>query len=78
MVVIMPQGTIPRGQAFFDPELKGRWGAARLAAMTGAPVDPGRPVGHREGVAPQRAAAAAAERHRPARRAGARGRGRSS
>ena len=32
VVAIMPQGTIPRGQAFFDTELKGRWGAARLAA----------------------------------------------
>jgi putative phosphoserine phosphatase / 1-acylglycerol-3-phosphate O-acyltransferase len=40
MVVIMPQGTIPRGRAFFDPELKGRWGAARLAALSGAPVIP--------------------------------------
>lgn len=40
MVAIMPQGTIPRGLAFFDPVLKGRWGAARLAAMTGAPVIP--------------------------------------
>ena len=40
MVAIMPQGTIPRGKAFFDPKLKGRWGAARLAAMTGAPVIP--------------------------------------
>src|SRR5204863_1272713 len=39
-VAIMPQGTIPRGRAFFDPELKGRWGAARLAAMTKAPVVP--------------------------------------
>jgi putative phosphoserine phosphatase/1-acylglycerol-3-phosphate O-acyltransferase len=37
---MMPQGTIPRGPAFFDPVLKGRWGAARLAAMTGAPVIP--------------------------------------
>jgi putative phosphoserine phosphatase/1-acylglycerol-3-phosphate O-acyltransferase len=36
----MPQGTIPRGRAFFDPKLKGRWGAARLAALTGAPVIP--------------------------------------
>ena len=36
----MPQGTIPRGEAFFDPVLKGRYGAARLAAMTGAPVIP--------------------------------------
>ena len=37
---MMPEGTIPRGKAFFDPVLKGRWGAARLAAMTGAPVIP--------------------------------------
>jgi putative phosphoserine phosphatase/1-acylglycerol-3-phosphate O-acyltransferase len=40
MVGVMPQGTIPRGPAFFDPKLKGRWGAARLAAMTKAPVVP--------------------------------------
>jgi len=40
MVAIMPQGTIPRGRAFFDPKLKGRWGAARLAALTGAPDIP--------------------------------------
>ncbi len=40
LVAIMPQGTFPRGHAFFDPELKGRWGAARLAAETRAPVIP--------------------------------------
>ncbi len=40
LVALMPQGTIPRGPAFFDPELKGRWGAARLAAATRAPVVP--------------------------------------
>jgi len=40
LVALMPQGTIPRGPAFFDPVLKGRWGAAKLAAMTGAPVIP--------------------------------------
>jgi putative phosphoserine phosphatase/1-acylglycerol-3-phosphate O-acyltransferase len=40
MVAIMPQGTIPRGRAFFDPALKGRWGAARLAVLAGAPVIP--------------------------------------
>ena len=57
LVAMMPQGTIPRGQAFFDPVLKGRWGAARLAAMTQRAGDPGRPVGHRAGVAAQRAAA---------------------
>ena len=40
MVALMPQGTIPRGRAFFDPVLKGRWGAARLAQASGAPVIP--------------------------------------
>src|SRR5436305_287608 len=40
LVALMPQGTIPRGEAFFDPVLKGKWGAARLAAMTRAPVVP--------------------------------------
>jgi putative phosphoserine phosphatase/1-acylglycerol-3-phosphate O-acyltransferase len=40
LVAMMPQGTIPRGKAFFEPELKGRWGAAKLAAMSGAPVIP--------------------------------------
>ena len=40
VVAIMPQGTIPRGPAFFDPELKGRWGVARLAQLTKAPVIP--------------------------------------
>lgn len=40
LVALMPQGTIPRGRAFFDPVLKGRWGAARLAAQTGARVVP--------------------------------------
>lgn len=39
-VVIMPQGTIPRGAAFYDPVLRGRTGAARLAAQTGAPIVP--------------------------------------
>ncbi len=40
LVAVMPQGTIPRGPAFFDPKLRGRWGAARLAQLTGAPVIP--------------------------------------
>jgi putative phosphoserine phosphatase/1-acylglycerol-3-phosphate O-acyltransferase len=40
VVAMMPQGTIPRGEAFFDPVLTGRWGAARLAAATKAPVIP--------------------------------------
>jgi putative phosphoserine phosphatase/1-acylglycerol-3-phosphate O-acyltransferase len=40
IVALMPQGTIPRGEAFFEPTLSGRWGAARLAAATRAPVIP--------------------------------------
>jgi putative phosphoserine phosphatase/1-acylglycerol-3-phosphate O-acyltransferase len=40
LVAIMPQGTIPRGPAFFDPVLRGRWGAARLATLTRVPVIP--------------------------------------
>ncbi len=40
IVFLMPQGTIPRGPAFFEPELKGRWGAARLAHATRVPVIP--------------------------------------
>ena len=40
LVAMMPQGTIPRGREFFNPVLKGRYGAARLAAATGAPVIP--------------------------------------
>ncbi|MGO9558020.1 MAG: HAD-IB family hydrolase [Acidimicrobiales bacterium] len=39
-LAILPQGTIPRGKAFFDPELRGKTGAARLAARTGAQVVP--------------------------------------
>jgi putative phosphoserine phosphatase/1-acylglycerol-3-phosphate O-acyltransferase len=39
-VALMPQGTIPRGRKFFEPKLEGRTGAARLAAMTRAPVIP--------------------------------------
>jgi putative phosphoserine phosphatase / 1-acylglycerol-3-phosphate O-acyltransferase len=40
LVAIMPQGTIPRGEAFFSTELKFRWGASRLAALTKVPVIP--------------------------------------
>lgn len=40
VLIIAPQGTIPRGEEFFDPKLKGKTGAARLAASTGAPVIP--------------------------------------
>jgi putative phosphoserine phosphatase / 1-acylglycerol-3-phosphate O-acyltransferase len=40
VVIVLPQGTIPRAEAFFDPVLHGHTGAARLAAETGAPVIP--------------------------------------
>lgn len=40
VVVVLPQGTIPRGYDFFDPVLKGKTGTARLAASTGATVVP--------------------------------------
>ncbi|HUY86480.1 MAG TPA: HAD-IB family hydrolase [Acidimicrobiales bacterium] len=39
-VGIFPQGTIPRGSAFYETNLIGRTGVARLAAATGAPVVP--------------------------------------
>ncbi len=37
---IFPQGTIPRGEAFFEPKMRGRTGVARLALATDAPVVP--------------------------------------
>lgn len=40
LVAIMPEGTIPRGLAFFEPVLRGRWGAATLAMRTKVPVVP--------------------------------------
>jgi len=40
VVIVLPQGTIPRGQQFFDPTLIGHTGAARLAIETGATVIP--------------------------------------
>jgi putative phosphoserine phosphatase/1-acylglycerol-3-phosphate O-acyltransferase len=40
VVVILPQGTIPRGESFFDTTLVGRRGVAVLARMSGAPVVP--------------------------------------
>jgi putative phosphoserine phosphatase/1-acylglycerol-3-phosphate O-acyltransferase len=40
VVLILPQGTIPRGEAFFDPVLHGKTGAVRLAEATGATLVP--------------------------------------
>ena len=39
MVTMMPEGTIPRGPAFFRKPV-GRWGAARLAQLSGASIIP--------------------------------------
>jgi putative phosphoserine phosphatase/1-acylglycerol-3-phosphate O-acyltransferase len=39
LVTMMPEGTIPRGPAFFRKPV-GRWGAARLAQLSGAPIIP--------------------------------------
>ncbi len=66
LVAMMPQGTIPRGRAFYDPELKGRWGAARLAKLTKAPVIPVGDVGDREGLAALGAPAEHPQRGQPA------------
>jgi putative phosphoserine phosphatase/1-acylglycerol-3-phosphate O-acyltransferase len=40
VVIILPQGTIPRGEAFFDTTLRAKTGVARLAHESGAPVVP--------------------------------------
>jgi len=40
VVLVLPQGTIPRGASFFDPLLRGKTGVARLAAETGSAVLP--------------------------------------
>ena len=40
LVAIDAAGDDPTRQAFFDPVLKGRWGAARLQQLTRAPVIP--------------------------------------
>ncbi len=37
---IFPQGTIPRGEKFFEPKLVGKTGAVRLAQESGAPIVP--------------------------------------
>ena len=44
LVAMMPQGTIPRGKAFYKPVLKGRWGAARLAALANESLNEPVPV----------------------------------
>ena len=62
----MPEGTIPRGPAFFDPVLKGRFGRGPAGPAHRRAGDPGRAVGHRAGVAPQLAGAEGAQHRRRA------------
>ena len=66
VVAIMPQGTIPRGPAFFDAELKGRLGRRPPGRDDRGAGHPGGPVGHRAGVAALEPAAQRAQRERPA------------
>jgi putative phosphoserine phosphatase/1-acylglycerol-3-phosphate O-acyltransferase len=40
VIVMTPEGTIPRGRDFYRTKLKGKTGAARLAAATNVPVIP--------------------------------------
>jgi len=40
VVIVLPQGTIPRGAAFFEPTLVGRTGTVRLARETAATIVP--------------------------------------
>jgi putative phosphoserine phosphatase/1-acylglycerol-3-phosphate O-acyltransferase len=40
VVIVLPQGSVPEGRAFFEPRLHGRTAAARLAAATGSPLLP--------------------------------------
>ena len=56
------------GRPSSTPCCKGRWGAARLAAHDEGAGDPGRAVGHREGLAAQQPAAQRAQRDATRRR----------
>ena len=40
LIALFPQGTIPRGEKFFEPDLEGRYGAIRLALETDRPLIP--------------------------------------
>ena len=57
LVAMMPEGTIPRGQGVLRSGAQGSLGRGAARGDDGRAGDPGRPVGHREGVAAQRAAA---------------------
>ncbi len=54
LVALMPQGTIPRGPGLLRPRAEGSLGRRPPGRPDPGARHPGRPVGHREGVAPQR------------------------
>ena len=51
LVAIMPQGTIPRGRAFYDPQSEGSLGRRPPGCAHQGAGHPRRPVGHGAGVA---------------------------
>ena len=53
MVALMPQGTIPRVELFFDPDPQGTLGRGPARGDDEGARHPDRAVGHREGVAPR-------------------------
>ena len=52
VVIVLPQGTIPRGYDFFDPVLHGKTGNGPPGRVDRGHRRAGRAVGDREGVAP--------------------------
>ena len=63
VVIVLPQGTIPRGEAFFDPVLIGPHRHRPAGRRDRCAGHPHRAVGDRAGVAP---VVEGAQRHRPA------------
>ena len=69
MVAMMPEGTIPRGPAFFTTQLIRTLGRCPARPDVRCHRDPGRAVGHGECVAAVESRPEGAEPHRPAHRA---------
>ena len=52
VVIVLPQGTIPRGYDFFDPLAARQDRDGEAGRVDGRHGGPGRALGHREGLAP--------------------------